>query len=156
MEELTQAKLAFLRRVIPGNAAIYSWQGECLKTLYMAEGLPQLNGVSLEEYQKMTQENALALVFPEDWALLREKMEYCVGTGQSIEHLYRVWHKTHGFDWVHVHARLAGTYDGYPVLIASFANASEETGLYQTLLDASQRKIYVIDRRNYELLYVNK
>ena len=53
-------------------------------------------------------------------------------------------------------AGLCGEKDGCPLYLASFENASNETDVYQLLLNHSNSMVYISDAHTYEMLYANK
>ena len=69
---------------------------------------------------------------------------------------YRVYHAERGFDWVHAKGSLCGMLGGCPVLSFTFSNASEESDIYQDILDHANRMIYIADCRSHEVLYANR
>ena len=141
---------------MPGSAALYRLNGDRVETLWCSDSLPALNGLTREEYDEMTRENAAAIVCPDDLPQLMDTVRKNARTGGSFQCYYRVFHKLKGMDWAHASARFCGELDGCPVLAVTYANASLETDIYQSILDHSGRRIYVYDRETYEILYANK
>ena len=71
--ELTDELLENLKKFLPGSAAIYRINGDIVETLYAAENLCALNGMTAEEYRALTSRNAAATVLPADLpGLMRE------------------------------------------------------------------------------------
>jgi PAS domain-containing protein len=126
-----------------------------LETLYLSQNVPALLDLSREEYLKITQRDAMDLTLPADRPGLRKATADCLRTGKPFNYYYRVFHNKKGFEWVHVHAHVCGTLEGSPLILALFANMTTEGGIYQQILDASDRKTLVIDRDSFEILYAN-
>ena len=154
--ELTEQDLNFLERVTPGNAAIYRLNGEKFETLCISPSLPALNGMAMEEYRKLSGDDASLLVFPPDRAALMSAVQQSLRTGETLECNFRAVHAQLGLSWTHVSARGCGEMDGCPVFLAIYTNASAETDIYQSILDHTDRKVYVYDRDTYEILFANR
>ena len=154
--ELTREQLQWIAQSVPGNAAIYRMRGYRVDALYLSPGLAALNGMTWEEYKKISMDDAVAMVFPEDLPKLLLMARDHSQIGDSFDLYYRVLHKTRGFDWAHGTYRVCGTLDGDPVFVAVFTNASVETDIYQEILDYTDRRVYVCDRHTFDILYANK
>ncbi|MEA5050520.1 MAG: ATP-binding protein [Oscillospiraceae bacterium] len=154
--ELSQQDLELLEKTLPGCAALYSLNGDRVETLWISDSIPALNGLTREEYDKMTGENAAAIVYPDDLPALMETVRQCVLSRGSFECYYRVFHKQRGIDWTHAGAKYCGEFGGRPLLSAVYANASLETDIYQRIIDNTGRRIYVYDCDTYEILFANK
>ena len=155
--EVTRQMLQHFADLAPGDTAIYHvTAGGLLETLYLSEDVPALLDLTREEYLAITQRDAMELTLPADRRGLQEATANCIRTGKPFDYYYRVFHKTKGFEWVHVHAHVCGRMDGRPLILALFANMTAEGGIYQQILDASDRKTFVIDRESYDILYANE
>jgi signal transduction histidine kinase len=154
--ELSNYDLELLEKSMPGHAAIYRICGEKAEVLWISPSLPALNGLTMEEYLEMTRKTGTAIACREDVPALLGAIRESVRTGAPLDHYFRVLHKTSGTDWAHINARLCGELDGCPVFAAVYTNASVETDLYQRILDNTSRKVYVYDRKTYEILFANK
>lgn len=154
--ELTNEMLAYLKKVTPGDMAIYSLKGEAFEPLYLSPGLPALNGMTMEEFRTAFGGNAAGAVLPADMPMLLDALHSCIETGKELDCYFRVRHKTLGYDWAHAKARLCGTMDGIPVFLVVYFNAPAETDLYRSVLDHSSNMAYVCDSNTYEILYANR
>ncbi|MCI2061417.1 MAG: ATP-binding protein [Eubacteriaceae bacterium] len=139
----------------PIDTAIYRARGGALETMFLSENIPALLGMTRDEYLKITEKDAMDLTLPQDREGLGAATANGIATGRSFDYYYRVYSNIKGFDWVHVDAHTCGTMDGDPVIIARFANISREGGIFETILDNSDRVTVVIDRRSHEFLYAN-
>ena len=139
------------------NSAVYHVSRDgSLETLFLSQNIPALLALTREEYLKITQRDAMDLTLPGDRQGLQEATAACVRTGKPFDYYYRVFHKQKGFEWVHVHAHVCGLLEGRPLILALFANMTEEGGIFQQLLDASDRQVFVIDRESHDILYANR
>ena len=50
---------------IPGGVAIYK-VSDIFETVYFSDGVPQLSGYTVEEYQKLIKQDAAGLTYKED------------------------------------------------------------------------------------------
>jgi len=153
--EITEETLELLERVTPGNVAIYRVNGRKIETLYISDEIPALNGMTMEEYMEASAEDATFFVLKDDIPALMDEVKECIKTGKPINCYYRVYHKQLGIDWAHVNARLCGQKDGKPVVLSIYTNASVETDIYQTILDHTNRMVYVSDCHTRQILYAN-
>jgi len=153
--EITKEMLSVFEKTLPGHMAIYRVNGETMEAKFVSSDIPILNGLDAEEYNDLTKDNAAAIVVPEDLPKVREFIRGCIISGKPADIYYRVIHKIRGFDWVHAQARAFGEIDGKPALFVSYTNASMETDIYRSLLNNSNRAVYVIDKSTYEILYTN-
>jgi signal transduction histidine kinase/PAS domain-containing protein len=153
--EITKEMLEFFENSSPGHTAIYRINSGAMETVFLAPDIPELNGMNVEEYLALTKKDATSIVVAEDLPKIRAAVSKCVTNGTPIDIYYRVIHKIRGFDWVHAQARSFGEIDGKPALFVLFTNASIETDVYRSLLDRSNRAVYVIDKNTYEILYMN-
>jgi signal transduction histidine kinase/FixJ family two-component response regulator/PAS domain-containing protein len=155
--ELTRQMLAHFAALAPSDTAVYQVHGDgALETLYLSSNIPALLDMSREEYLDITNRDAMDLTLPADRPGLKAATAACLRAGAPFDYYYRVFHKVKGFEWVHVRAHICGTLDGRPLLLALFANMTAEGGIYQEILDASDRKALVVDRNTYEILYANE
>ncbi|MCI2049289.1 MAG: ATP-binding protein [Lachnospiraceae bacterium] len=155
--DITKETLENFTRLTPINTAIYHVSPDgALETLFLSENIPALLDLSREEYLKITEHDAMDLTIPEDRAALQKATVQSIRTGLPFEHYYRVFHKEKGFEWIHVHAHTCGSMDGRPLIIANFSNMTEEGGIYQEILDTSDRMAFVLDRETLEVLYANR
>jgi signal transduction histidine kinase/PAS domain-containing protein/ActR/RegA family two-component response regulator len=155
MTELTEEQLKGYAAFSPVDTAIYRVRGGKLETLFLSENIPDLLGMTREEYLKITEKDAMDLTLPQDRKGLAAATGACIATGKKLDYYYRVYSDKKGFDWVHVDAHTCGSMDGDTIIIARFANVSREGGIYETILDNSDRITVVLDRHTMQMLYAN-
>ena len=155
--EISDEMLRHFAALSPGDCAVYHvLRGGALETLYLSENVPSLLEMTREEYLAITARDAMDLTLPADRRGLQEATAACVRTGEPFDYYYRVFHRRKGFEWVHVHAHICGEMDGTPLILALFSNMTAEGSIFQQLLDASDRKVLVIDRVSRDILYANE
>jgi len=155
--DITREMLEHFASLSPIDAAVYHvTKSGALETLFLSENVPSLLSMTREEYLEITRKDAMDLTLPQDRPGLQAATARCVRTGEPFHYYYRVFHRTRGFDWVHVHAHVCGSMEGRPLILANFSNMTMEGGIYQELLDVSDRMALVIDRNSLEVLYANE
>lgn len=155
MIELERVRIIENAKMMPGNIGIYRVNHDKYETIYSSEGIPALLEMSIADYQKETGADAMNAICPQDRPSVIAAFQKCVEDGRPIDIHYRVRHAAHGFDWIHAKGTLCGCLEGCPVLFFAFTNASEESDIYQDILDHADRMIYIVDCRSHEVLYAN-
>ena len=141
--------------MIPGDCAVYKTTPDGgVVTLYFSPGIPALSGRTPEEYRREVAVSALDAVMADDRENLRSFFRLA---GRDHECYYRLWNRdrSKGFAWMHIKGRRLGELDGCPVTLVIFLNSSQESELYQSLLDHANSKIMVVDRASRKILYAN-
>lgn len=142
----------------PGDFAIYQVDNGRLSSLIVSDGLAELSGMTQEEYNILTRDDAAAVILKADLpqvnsrlgALLTEKED------ADADITYRILHKSLGHIWVHARGRVIGTRDGLPVLLVTYSRSSAEAAGQSRLLDLTTVILYVIDKDTYEILFANE
>jgi len=156
MIELTRERIAENARIIPGNVGIYRVNHNEYETVYSSEAIPALLGMNAGDYEEKNSRNAINAICRQDRPAVITALQKCVSDGKPVDIHYRVYHAEHGFDWVHAKGACCGRLDGCPVLFFVFSNASEESDIYQDILDHANRMIYIVDSVSHEVLYANR
>jgi len=154
--ELTMSDIEFLERSTPGNISILRKKDDFLELLYMSSHTPSLNGMTMEEFSRRFGADAMSAIIPDELPVLLESLNRCVHSGDQADCYIRIYHKTLGFDWVHVNICNCGNLEGMAVFLIIFTNTFAETDLYRNILDSSNNKAYVCDCHSHEILYANK
>lgn len=152
---ITKDKIQDIIQFLPTYSALYRAHNGAFKTLFVSDKLPGLLGMEKDEYYKVTQDNAVDIVLPQDREGLLAAGSELLTTGKDIDYYYRVISNINGFDWVHIDAHICGEMDGDPVIIARYANMSHEGGVFDSIINNSDRVTIVIDRNNNDVLYAN-
>ena len=129
-KELTSAnaKMEDIINAIPGGVAIYK-VSDIFETVYFSDGVPELSGYTVEEYHELVKGDAARLTYPEDTALVVEKVREAIQNHTVADFKFRKQHRDGRVVWVHVQARQIGEDDGFPLVQCVFHNIStqEET-----------------------------
>ena len=159
MSEIDQGTLQQIEKLNPGDYAVYCVRDDRLITLSFSGGLPGLSGLTRDEYMALTGERAEAIVLESDRRLVAEKIRGIARDrdgSKVVSVTYRIFHKDLGFVWVRARAKTIGTRQGDPVILVSFATMAAGSREYVTLLNENQSSIYVVDKKTFELLFVNE
>ena len=125
-EELTAAneKMQDIINAIPGGVAIYKVT-DIFETVYFSDGVPELTGYTVEEYQEMVKRDAAEMTYREDTPMVVEKArEVIEGRGVS-EFEFRKQHRDGHIVWVRAQVKWIGEEDGCPLLHCVFHNITE-------------------------------
>jgi len=147
-----------MESTISGDYAVYCLENGALHMLLRSAGLPLLSGMSAREYDALTEKDAAEIVLAADRQAVADRLEEIrknADPDSEYPLCYRILHKENGFTWIRARARIIGRKQGVPVLMVAFAAMSAGSAEYADLLDNADSSIYVIDKRTYELLYVN-
>ena len=125
-EELEKAneKMQFIINTVPGGIAIYKIS-DIFENVYFSEGVPELTGYTVEEYQRAIGQDPLSLVYHKDKAKLLEKAEEAVRTHRMVSAEFRKIHKDGHIVWVRAQAKWIGEDEGYPMIYCIFHNISD-------------------------------
>ena len=154
--EVTREMLETLKKMMPDNTAVFRVAGRALEILCASPGLPALMELTAEEFDSLTRQDAIAAVFPDDLPALSALISECVKTGAPRDHYFRIVSKTLGYSWVHAKIRVCGEMGGQAVLMVLFTNDAAESNICQSILDGTDRKVYVYDLATCEILFANR
>lgn len=121
-------KMEDIINAIPGGVAIYK-VSDIFETVYFSDGVPELSGYTVEEYRELIKGDAARLTYPEDKAMVVEKLRKAIRTHTAADFKFRKQHRDGRVVWVHIQARQIGEEDGFPLVQCVFHNisAQEET-----------------------------
>ncbi len=124
----TNAKMEDIINAIPGGVAIYK-VSDVFETVYFSDGVPELSGYTVEEYRELIKGDAAKLIYPEDSAMVVEKLQEAIRLHTTADFKFRKQHRDGRAVWVHIQARQIGEDGGLPLLQCVFHNISalEET-----------------------------
>jgi signal transduction histidine kinase/CheY-like chemotaxis protein/PAS domain-containing protein len=153
--EFTKEMFELVKSTFSGYSAIYRINDNILETEYVSPNIHLLFGMSSEEFDTASENNALDTVIPDDLPLVKKAIKDSMDTGEPFDVQYRVIHKTRGFEWIRANGRVFGEKDGLPLMFVSYIDASIDTDIYRNILNQTGSAIYVCDSKNYEVLYTN-
>ena len=159
MRQISNISCSVLKTIAesdPGDFGIYKIEDGRLVQLFSSGTLHYLSGMSEEEYERITGDDAAAVIIPQDRPEIARRIGEMLTGGGDQDFTYRIVHKDSGFVWVHARGRILGMYDGAPALMVSYSGTTSEAEKHSVLLDNTSSVIYVIDKSTYELLYANK
>lgn len=116
-------KMQDIINAIPGGVAIYK-VSDIFETVYFSDGVAELSGYTVEEYQKMVKCDAVRLTYPEDTAMVAKKLHQAIKDNNVVDLEFRKLHRDGHIVWVHLQARPVGEEDGIPLLQCVFHNIS--------------------------------
>ena len=115
-----------------------------------------LSGHSREEYSEMARHDVFDIVYEQDRERVLEAAQAALASGEVLDVSYRMRHKDGRLIWIHLNGRRMGPMSETSKFYAVFTGMSAETHLFQNIANETADGIYVIDKRNYDLLYVNE
>ncbi len=109
---------------IPGGVAIYRVTDK-FETVYFSDGVPELTGYTVEEYQELVKRDAAELTYREDTQMVVERAMEVVRTHQVANFEFRKQHRDGHIVWVRVQIKWIGEEGGAPLLHCVFHNISD-------------------------------
>ena len=157
-KELTAAneKLEHIVNAIPGGVASYKVEdGRFIPTFY-SDGIMSLSGHTREEYREMVQDDVFDIIYEADRERVHAAARAAVQSGGVLDVSYRMRHKDGSLIWIHLNGQRMGPLSEDTGFYAVFTGISDETRLFQSIANEIADGVYVIDKANYDLLYVNE
>lgn len=152
----TQSALNYLVDKIPGGTASYRIVGNHFIPLFYSDGVTALFGYTRQEYMELTRSHVLGPVYEQDQERVERALQTAVESGDVINISYRMRHKSGNLIWVHLNGCRMGSAPEHMKFYAVFTGMTEESRLFQAIANGSADGIYVIDKRNYDLLYISE
>lgn len=152
----TQFEMVQLLNSIPGGIASYRLEGDRLTPVYFSDGIPALSGHSREELNALVAEDPLDAIYELDRERIKDAVRTSVQSGEVLDISYRMLHKNGNLIWLHVRGQRMGPMTGAARFYAVLTGMSEETRLFQNLVNDTADGIYVIGRDSYQLFYMNE
>lgn len=125
-QELTAAKdkMQDIVNAIPGGVAIYR-VSDIFETIYFSDGVPELTGYTVEEYQEMVKRDAAEMTYWEDTEMVVGKAMKVIQTHEVLKFEFRKLHRDGHIVWVRAHVKWIGDDNGRPLLHCVFHNISD-------------------------------
>lgn len=152
----TQLEMAHLVNSIPGGIASYRMEGERFLVTFFSDGVAALSGHHREELKKLAEEDVFDLIYPPDRDRVSREAKAAYRSGEVLDLSYRMRHKNGSLIWVHLNGRRMGPLSENARFYCVFTGMSAEARLFQSIANETADGIYVIDKNNYDLLYVNE
>ena len=151
-----QLEMDHLVNSIPGGIASYRIEGDRLKAVFLSDGVIDLSGYNREEYEALIRDDAMDLVYEPDRKRVLAAVKVVAEGGNDMDVSCRIREKGGRLVWIHMNGRRMGPLTENPRLSVVFTGMTAETRLYQSIANETADGIYVIDKENYDLLYVNE
>lgn len=151
-----QLELDHLVNSIPGGIASYQVKEGRFIPTYFSDGVPALSGHTREEFSEIVRENALNIIYESDRDRVLEAAGIALERGDVLDISYRIRHRDGKLIWIHLNGRRTGNVQGKMGFYAVFTGLSAETRLIQSIANETMDGVYVIDKKNYELLFVKE
>ena len=152
----TQLEMDHLVNSIPGGIASYRVEDERFIPTFYSDGVMALSGHTREELKELVRDDALNVVYKQDRGRVLALALEALSAGTVLDTSYRMRHKDGNLIWIHINGRRMGPQAESMRFYAVFTGLSAESRLFQGIADESADGIYVIDKNNYDLLYVNE
>lgn len=125
-EELAEVneKMQFIINTIPGGIAIYKISDR-FEMVYFSDGVPEITGNTMEEYQESIRQDVFRLVYHEDRAALMESAQEAIKTHRMVSLEFRKMHRDGHIVWVRAQAVWIGEEGGFPLLHCIFHNITD-------------------------------
>lgn len=126
--DYTREELQQLLFIMPGTTIIFlGTSKDHINIEYFTEDLPSYFGMTRKEFSELCKENAYAMVYPDDLAIVQEETDRLFHHHEF--HLsFRRQHEIKGFAWTQMDIKNIGTCEGQDVLISSFSSYSDSLG----------------------------
>lgn len=151
-----QLEMAHLVNSIPGGIASYRIEGKRFIPTYYSDGVVALSGYTRQEYEEVVRGDAFELIYEPDRKRVFAVIQAVLTNGDVLDVSYRMRHKDGHLIWIHLNGRRMGPLSDSMRFYAVFTGMSSETRLFQSIANETADGIYVIDKQNYDLLYVNE
>lgn len=151
-----QLEMQHLVNSIPGGIASYRIEGARFIPTYFSDGVLALSGHTRAEFEEMAHGDAANVIYEPDRPRVMAAAQAAISSGEVLDVSYRMRHKRGHLIWIHLNGRRMGPISESIRFYAVFTGISEETRLYQEIVNETADGVYIIDRNTYELLYVNE
>lgn len=147
-----QEELAHVINSIPGGIAAYDFNDmQNPRRLLCSDGVAKLFGCSDAADLQHYAANPWSMVFKEDYQRVYDAFQHMFISGDTLDLSYRITRKDQGLEWIHLNGKAING-----IFYAVFTGMSEEAKLFQQISNEAAQGIYVIDKRNHDLLYYNE
>ena len=141
---------------IPGGIIVYKLSPDRPQILYFSKGVAEMCGLTIDEFTALMKEDRNAGVCPFDAPSVLESFRHATTSHEDIDLTYRIIHKNGSLIWIRMKGKVIDTMDGCPVMHAVFLNISNQTALYENIVDKAKTIILVCDLHTKEMLFANR
>lgn len=136
-----------------GGVASYRIENGQLIPSFCSDGIASLFGYTKEEFTLLMNENLFNIIYAGDFLRVKNAVAEAVQTGNTVKISYRVHCKNGNLIWAHLNGQRIGSLEESSKFYASISGMSEDSKMYQEIAAEAADAVYVIDRKNYEILY---
>jgi PAS domain S-box-containing protein len=117
-------KMEDIINAIPGGVAIYKVT-DIFETVYFSDGVPELSGYTVEEYNRLIERDAVEMTYWEDTDMVVSRAREVIETHEVADFEFRKQHRDGHIVWVHAQAKWIGEDGGAPLLHCVFHNITD-------------------------------
>lgn len=145
-------ELAHVINSIPGGIAAYDFNDmQNPRRLFCSDGVAKLFGCSDAADLQHYAANPWSMVFKEDYQRVYDAFQHMFISSDTLDLSYRITRKDQVLEWVHLNGKAING-----IFYAVFTGISDEAKLFQQISNEAAQGIYVIDKKNHDLLYYNE
>lgn len=145
-------ELAHVINSIPGGIAAYDFNDmQNPQRLFCSDGVAKLFGCSDAADLQHYAANPWSMVFKEDYQRVYDAFQHMFISSDTLDLSYRITRKDQVLEWVHLNGKAING-----IFYAVFTGMSDEAKLFQQISNEAAQGIYVIDKKNHDLLYYNE
>ena len=145
-------ELAHVINSIPGGIAAYDFNDmQNPRRLFCSDGVAKLFGCSDAADLQHYAANPWSMVFKEDYQRVYDAFQHMFISSDTLDLSYRITQKDQVLEWVHLNGKAING-----IFYAVFTGMSDEAKLFQQISNEAAQGIYVIDKKNHDLLYYNE
>ena len=123
-ESLFPGEMEDIINAIPGGVAVYR-VSDVFETVYFSDGVPELSGYTVEEYQELVRGDAAEMTYWEDTDMVIAKAMEVIKTHGVADFEFRKQHRDGHIVWVRAQVKWIGEEEGCPLLHCVFHNISD-------------------------------
>lgn len=145
-------ELAHVINSTPGGIAAYDFNDmQNPRRLFCSDGVAKLFGCSDAADLQHYAANPWSMVFKEDYQRVYDAFQHMFISSDTLDLSYRITRKDQVLEWVHLNGKAING-----IFYAVFTGMSDEAKLFQQISNEAAQGIYVIDKKNHDLLYYNE
>lgn len=145
-------ELAHVINSIPGGIAAYDFNDmQNPRRLFCSDGVAKLFGCNDAADLQHYAANPWSMVFKEDYQRVYDAFQHMFISSDTLDLSYRITRKDQVLEWVHLNGKAING-----IFYAVFTGMSDEAKLFQQISNEAAQGIYVIDKKNHDLLYYNE
>lgn len=145
-------ELAHVINSIPGGIAAYDFNDmQNPRRLFCSDGVAKLFGCSDAADLQHYAANPWSMVLKEDYQRVYDAFQHMFISSDTLDLSYRITRKDQVLEWVHLNGKAING-----IFYAVFTGMSDEAKLFQQISNEAAQGIYVIDKKNHDLLYYNE